>query len=68
MMLKICLIVYTKKLPTVAEKYIIHWYGENNYPAIQTYIVELLRRSRMYKAKAEQSPRMQKNYDSVKEE
>lgn len=62
-----------KKLPTTADKYIIHWYGENNCSAIQKQKVELLGKNQFDKARAEQSPSIQKNYhltlsDSVEKE
>ena len=50
-----------KKLPTEAEKYFIHWIGDNNYSTIQTQILELLRGNWIYKARAEQPPSIQKN-------
>ena len=67
------LYIIRKKLPTEAEKYFIHWIGDNNYSTIQTQILELLRGNWIYKARAEQPPSIQKNYllalsDSVEKE
>ena len=50
-----------RKLPTTTEKYIIHWYTENNYSAIKKHKVELFTKNLIDQARAEQSPSIQEN-------